>query len=453
MARGYYKIRINRYGTWMRTSNKVEGISIASTMGVCFSTKIKAGLNSKHDNADTKDLSSPSSKITEDLSSTISKVLEVSVPQTLQSEGEILHSSNLKNFSLTELTAATRNFRKDSVLGEAGFGSVFKGWIDDHSLSAAKPGTGIVVAVKRLGQDSFQGHKEWLARRGMTYEASLEDEVNYLGQLSHPHLVKLIGYCFEDRDRLLVYEFMPRGSLENHLFMRGSYFHPISWGLRLKVAFGAAKGLAFLHSAETKVIYRDFKTSNVLLDSNYNAKLADLGLAKDAPTLDKSHVSTRVMGTYGYAAPEYLATGHVSAKSDVFSFGVVLLELLSGRRAVDKNRPSGQHNLVEWAKPYLANKRKILRVLDNRLEGQYDVDDALKVATLALRCLATESKLRPTMDEVVKDLEQLQVPHVHHNRSLNTSRGRRKSADDFTHGRIATALVSPLSRDIANTRP
>ncbi|ESW04059.1 hypothetical protein PHAVU_011G064000 [Phaseolus vulgaris] len=422
-------------------------------MGVCLSTKPKTGLNSKHVSAEAKDLSSPSSKITKDLSSTISKVSEVSVPHTLQSGGEILYSSNLKSFSLTELTAATRNFRKDSVLGENGFGSVFKGWIDDHSLSATKPGTGVVVAVKRLSQDSFQGHGEWLARHGMTHEAGLEDEVNYLGQLSHPHLVKLIGYCFEDRDRLLVYEFMPRGSLENHLFMRGSYFQPLSWGLRLKVALGAAKGLAFLHSAETKVIYRDFKTSNVLLDSNYNAKLADLGLLKDAPTRDKSHVSTRVMGTYGYAAPEYLATGHVSGKSDVFSFGVVLLELLSGRRAVDKNRPSGQHNLVEWAKPYMANKRKLLSVLDNRLEGQYDIDEAFKVATLSMRCLATESKLRPNMQEVVTDLEQLQVPHVHHIRSVNTSRSRRKSADDLIHGRSVTTSVSPLSHDIANTRP
>ncbi|KOM26193.1 hypothetical protein LR48_Vigan238s002600 [Vigna angularis] len=317
-------------------------------MGVCLSTKTKTGLNSKNVSAYAKDLSNPSSKVIKELSSTISKVSEVSVPQTLQSEGEILHPSNLKSFSLTELTAATRNFRKDSVLGEGGLGSVFKGWIDDHSLSATKPGTGIVVAVKRLSQDSFQCHEEWL---------------------------------------------------------------------------------------------------------HYNAKLADLGLSMEAPTRDKSRVSSRVMGTYGYAAPEYLATGHVSAKSDVFSFGVVLLELLSGRRAVDKNRPSGQHNLVEWAKPYMANKRKLLRVLDNRLEGQYDIDEAFKVATLCLRCLATESKLRPNMDEVVTDLEHLQVPHVHHNRSVNTSRSRRKSADDLTNGRSAKASLSPLSHDIANTRP
>ncbi|KAL0812719.1 hypothetical protein YC2023_056873 [Brassica napus] len=199
---------------------------------------------------------------------------------------------------------------------------------------------------------------------------------------------------------------MPRGGL---------YFQPLSWKLRLKVALGAAKGLAFLHSSETRVIYRDFKTSNILLDSEYNEKLSDFGLAKDGPMGDESHVSRRVMGTHGYAAHEYLATGHLTTKSDVYSFGVVLLELLSGRRAMDRNRPSGERNLVEWAKPYLANKRKILRVVDNRLQDQYSMEEACKVATLSLRCLTTEIKLRPNMKEVVSQLEHIQ--------SLNASRG------------------------------
>ncbi|KAJ6827950.1 putative serine/threonine-protein kinase PBL9 isoform X2 [Iris pallida] len=330
------------------------------------------------------------------LSGSSSRVSSSSVPPTPRSEGEILQASNLKSFTFNELKSATRNFRPDSVLGEGGFGSVFKGWLDETNLMPTKPGTGIVIAVKRLNHEGHQGHKEWLT------------EVNYLGQFYHPNLVKLIGYCTEDKQRLLVYEFMPRGSLENHLFRRGSYFQPLSWNLRMQVALGAAKGLAFLHSAETKVIYRDFKTSNVLLDSDYNAKLSDFGLAKDGPTGDKSHVSTRIMGTYGYAAPEYLATGHLTAKSDVYSFGVVMLEMLSGRRAVDKNRPSGEHILVEWARPYLSNKRKIFRVLDTRLEGQYSLVGAQKAAALALQCLSTESKFRPNMDEVVSTLEELQ---------------------------------------------
>ncbi|KAL7600435.1 hypothetical protein Lser_V15G26625 [Lactuca serriola] len=357
-------------------------------MGICFS-------------AETKDTSPFHSGVISKSGGDVgtqnsSKVSSVSA--TPRSEGEILQSSNLKSFSFSDLKMATRNFRPDSVLGEGGFGSVFKGWIDEQTFAATKPGTGLVIAVKKLNQESFQGHREWLA------------EVNYLGQFSHPNLVELIGYCLEDEQRLLVYEFMPRGSLENHLFRRGSYFQPLSWSLRLKAALGAAKGLAFLHNAKTKVIYRDFKTSNVLLDSNYNAKLSDFGLAKDGPTGDKSHVSTRVMGTYGYAAPEYLATGHLTSKSDVYSFGVVLLEMLSGRRAVDKNRPSNEYSLVEWAKPYLAHKRKLFRVIDNRLEGQYTLEGAYAVATVALRCISVEPRFRPTMVEVVKELEQLQDP-------------------------------------------
>ncbi|AEE28145.2 Protein kinase superfamily protein [Arabidopsis thaliana] len=357
-----------------------------------------------------------------DIGSLGSKASSVSVRPSPRTEGEILQSPNLKSFSFAELKSATRNFRPDSVLGEGGFGCVFKGWIDEKSLTASRPGTGLVIAVKKLNQDGWQGHQEWLA------------EVNYLGQFSHRHLVKLIGYCLEDEHRLLVYEFMPRGSLENHLFRRGLYFQPLSWKLRLKVALGAAKGLAFLHSSETRVIYRDFKTSNILLDSEYNAKLSDFGLAKDGPIGDKSHVSTRVMGTHGYAAPEYLATGHLTTKSDVYSFGVVLLELLSGRRAVDKNRPSGERNLVEWAKPYLVNKRKIFRVIDNRLQDQYSMEEACKVATLSLRCLTTEIKLRPNMSEVVSHLEHIQ--------SLNAAIGGNMDKTDRRMRRRSDSVVS-----------
>ncbi|KAF3433702.1 hypothetical protein FNV43_RR24805 [Rhamnella rubrinervis] len=350
-------------------------------MGSCLSARIKAespvreGSNSKNYG---------------------SKVSSVSMPSTPRTEGEILQSPNMKNLCFNELKTATRNFRPDSMVGEGGFGCVFKGWIDEHLLKAAKPGTGTMIAVKRLNQEGLQGHKEWLA------------EINYLGQLHHPNLVKLIGYCLEDDHRLLVYEFMPRGSLDNHLFRRASYVQPLSWNLRMKVALGAAKGLAYLHSDEARVIYRDFKTSNILLDSNYNAKLSDFGLAKDGPAGDASHVSTRVMGTFGYAAPEYMATGHLTAKSDVYSFGVVLLEILSGRRAVDKNRPNGEHNLVEWAKPYLASKRRVLQIFDARIEGQFPVGEALRAVNLAIRCISTEPKYRPNMKEVVKALEQLQ---------------------------------------------
>ncbi|XP_073001507.1 probable serine/threonine-protein kinase PIX13 [Typha latifolia] len=311
-------------------------------------------------------------------------------------EGRILESPNLRIFTFGELRSATRNFKPDTVLGEGGFGRVYKGWVDEKTLNPTKTGVGMVVAVKKLNPESVQGLQEW------------QSEVNFLGRLSHPNLVKLLGYCGEEKELLLVYEFMAKGSLENHLFRRGGPLQPLSWSLRLKIAIGAARGLAFLHSAEKHVIYRDFKASNILLDTYFNAKLSDFGLAKNGPTGGDTHVTTRVMGTYGYAAPEYVATGHLYVKSDVYGFGVVLLEMLTGLRALDNNRPSGQHNLVDWAKPYLSDRRKLARLIDPRLEGQYPSKGALQAAQLTLRCLAGDPKSRPSMKEVVDILEDIE---------------------------------------------
>ncbi|PRQ59171.1 putative transferase, protein kinase RLK-Pelle-RLCK-VIIa-2 family [Rosa chinensis] len=321
------------------------------------------------------------------------------VPSTPRTEGEILLFPTLKTFSFSELKRSTRQFRFDNMLGEGSFGCVFKGWVNGNSLTAAKPGTGMVIAVKRLNRQSLLGHKEWMT------------EINYLGRLRHPNLVKLIGYCTEDDDGLLVYEFMPCGSLNNHLFRRGSYSQSLSWTLRMKIAFGAAKVLAFLHSGEVKVIHRNIKSSKILLDSTYNAKLCSFCLAKDGPEGDRSHISTRVMGTSGHAAPEYVATGHLTAKCDVYAFGVVMLEMLSGKRAMDKNSPTGESNLVEWSQwtnSDIVSKHKVLQIIDARVEGQYSVATALKAADLAFRCLSTDPKLRPNMNDVVKVLEELQ---------------------------------------------
>ncbi|GAB2216108.1 hypothetical protein Droror1_Dr00023876 [Drosera rotundifolia] len=301
--------------------------------------------------------------------------------------------NQLLQFTYQELKSATGNFRPDSILGEGGFGYVFKGWVEENSTAPAKPGTGVTVAVKSLKPDGLQGHREWVA------------EVDFLRQLHHPNLVKLIGYCIEGDQRLLVYEFMNRGSLENHLFRRTI---PLPWTSRMKIALCAAKGLAFLHGNVEPVIYRDFKTSNILLDSDFNAKLSDFGLARAGPQGDKTHVSTRVVGTYGYAAPEYVMTGHLTCKSDVYSFGVVLLEILTGRRAVDKRRPSLEQNLVAWAKPYLTDSRKLYQLVDPRLELNYSIRGVQKVAQLAYNCLIRDPKSRPSMDEVVKSLSSLQ---------------------------------------------
>ncbi|GFP99779.1 serine/threonine-protein kinase at5g01020 [Phtheirospermum japonicum] len=270
-------------------------------------------------------------------------------------------------FTLFELETITKSFRSDYILGEGGFGTVYKGYIDENVRVGLKS---LPVAVKVLNKEGLQGHREWLT------------EVNFLGQLRHPNLVKLIGYCCEDDHRLLVYEFMFRGSLENHLFRKATV--PLSWSTRMMIALGAAKGLAFLHNAERPVIYRDFKTSNILLDSDYMAKLSDFGLAKAGPQ------------------------GHLTARSDVYSFGVVLLELLTGRKSVDKTRPSKEQSLVDWARPKLNDKRKMLQIIDPRLESQYSVRAAQKACSLAYYCLSQNPKARPLMSDVVETLEPLQ---------------------------------------------
>ncbi|KAJ3693939.1 hypothetical protein LUZ60_009419 [Juncus effusus] len=332
----------------------------------------------------------------------------------LSPEGRILESPNLRIFTFQELKSATRNFKPDTVLGEGGFGRVYKGWVDEKTMNPTRSGGGLVIAVKKLNPESLQGLEEW------------QSEVHFLGRLSHPNLVKLLGYCWEDKDLLLVYEFMAKGSLENHLFRRGT--ETLSWDLRLKIAIGAARGLAFLHTSERQVIYRDFKASNILLDSNYNAKLSDFGLAKLGPDGSNSHVTTRVMGTYGYAAPEYVATGHLYVKSDVYGFGVVLLEMLSGQRALDPNRPADQLSLVEWAKPYLADRRKLARLMDPRLEGKYQSKAAQEAAALTLRCLEGEPKNRPGMKEVVEKLEHVEAMKSVRSRDIK-ERGRVSSAN------------------------
>ncbi|CAL9749260.1 probable serine/threonine-protein kinase PIX13 [Musa acuminata AAA Group] len=343
-------------------------------------------------------------------------------------DGRILEAPNLRIFSFAELRTATRNFKPEMVLGEGGFGKVYKGCVEEKTLNPAKSGVGMVVAVKKLNPESMQGLEEW------------QSEVNFLGRLSHPNLVKLMGYCWE-KELLLVYEYMPKGSLENHLFRRGAAFEPLSWSIRLKIAIGAARGLAFLHSSEKQVIYRDFKASNILLDANYNAKLSDFGLAKHGPTGSDSHVTTRVMGTYGYAAPEYVATGHLYVKSDVYGFGVVLLETLSGQRTLDPNRPSGQHNLVDWARPMLADRRKLARLMDPRLEGQYSSKGALQAAQLTLRCLAGDPKSRPSMKEVVETLEHVEAIKRGSREPRNTpQRSVAAEAPCRAHGRAAPPL-------------
>ncbi|KAI7735443.1 hypothetical protein M8C21_024256, partial [Ambrosia artemisiifolia] len=239
------------------------------------------------------------------------------------------------------------------------------------------------------------GHKEWI------------NEVNFLGVVNHPNLVKLVGYCAEDDERgiqrLLVYELMSNKSLEHHLLGRGK--SPLPWMTRLKIAEGAARGLAYLHEEmDFQLIFRDFKTSNILLDEDFTAKLSDFGLARQGPAAGLTHVSTVVVGTVGYAAPEYVQTGRLTSKSDVWSFGVVLYELITGRRAVERNLPRNEQKLLEWVKPYISDSKKFHLIIDPRLEGDYPIKSVHRLASLANKCLTKNPKSRPKMSEVVEML-------------------------------------------------
>ncbi|KAF3323606.1 serine/threonine-protein kinase PBS1-like protein [Carex littledalei] len=296
-------------------------------------------------------------------------------------------SISAQTFTFRELVAATRNFRPECFLGEGGFGRVYKGHLES---------TGQVVAIKQLNRDGLQGNREFLV------------EVLMLSLLHHPNLVNLIGYCADGDQRLLVYEYMPFGSLEDHLHDLPPDKEPLDWNMRMKIAAGAAKGLEYLHDkASPPVIYRDFKSSNILLDETFHPKLSDFGLAKLGPVGDKSHVSTRVMGTYGYCAPEYAMTGQLTVKSDVYSFGVVLLELITGRKAIDSSRPHGEQNLVSWARPLFNDRRKLPKMADPRLEGRYPMRGLYQALAVASMCIQSEAASRPLIADVVTALSYL----------------------------------------------
>lgn len=298
--------------------------------------------------------------------------------------------SNLKEFTCSELKAATKNFSLSLMLGEGGFGGVYRGVIK----STEDPHKKIDVAVKQLSRRGLQGHKEWVT------------EVNVLGIVEHQNLVKLLGYCAEDDERgiqrLLIYEYMPNRSVQDHLASRFQIALP--WVTRMKIAQDAARGLAYLHEGmEFQIIFRDFKSSNILLDEHWNAKLSDFGLARLGPSDGFSHVSTAVVGTVGYAAPEYIQTGHLTSKSDVWSYGIFLYELITGRRPVDRNRPKNEQKLLEWVRAHLsADSKKFQLILDPRLEGKYSLRAAQKLAAVANRCLVKQPRSRPKMSEVLE---------------------------------------------------
>ncbi|KAK8644101.1 hypothetical protein V6N13_123417 [Hibiscus sabdariffa] len=254
----------------------------------------------------------------------------------------------------------------------------------------------LVVAVKQLDKTGLQGEKEFLV------------EVLMLSLLRHRNLVNLIGYCAEGDQRLLVYEYMQQGSLEDHLHYLTPDQKPLDWITRMTIAAGAAKGLEYLHTeANPPVIYRDLKSSNILLDKGFNPKLSDFGLAKFGPSGDKSYVSTKIMGTHGYCAPEYLISGKLTMKSDIYSFGVVLLELITGRKALDDSRAREERFLVDWAQPLWRDGKNISNLADPLLRGHFSKSTMKKALEVAFLCIQEDANCRPSISDIVLALDYL----------------------------------------------
>ncbi|XP_022143920.1 probable receptor-like protein kinase At1g80640 [Momordica charantia] len=277
------------------------------------------------------------------------------------------------------LEAATDNFSKGNVLGEGGMGHVYKACFNDKMLAA----------VKRIDSEGPDAEREF------------ENEVNWLCKIRHQNVIKLLGYCIHGETRFLVYEMMQNGSLESQLH-GPSHGSALTWHLRMKIAVDVARGLEYLHEHRNRpVVHRDLKSSNILLDSDFNAKLSDFGLTVNLGAQNKN---IKLSGTLGYVAPEYLLDGKLTDKSDVYAFGVVLLELLTGKKPVEKMGSTQSQSLVSWAIPQLSDRSKLPKIVDPAIRDTMDLKHLYQVAAVAVLCVQSEPSYRPLLTDVLHSL-------------------------------------------------
>ncbi|TYH82741.1 hypothetical protein ES332_D02G082400v1 [Gossypium tomentosum] len=309
-------------------------------------------------------------------------------------------------FTLRDLHLATNRFSKDNIIGDGGYGVVYRGNLIN----------GTPVAVKKLLNNPGQADKDFRV------------EVEAIGHVRHKNLVRLLGYCIEGTQRLLVYEYVNNGNLEQWLRGDMSDKGYLTWEARIKILLGTAKALAYLHEAiEPKVVHRDIKSSNILIDDNFDAKISDFGLAKLLGD-GKSYITTRVMGTFGYVAPEYANSGLLNEKSDVYSFGVVLLEAITGRYPIDYGRPQPEVNMVEWLK-MMVQLRRSEEVVDPNIETRPSTSALKRALLTALRCVDPDADKRPKMSQVARMLEAEEYPLPREDRRRRRNQSVNSDAD------------------------